>query len=113
MPESFDFQRAFEGVHHRIGELNARLDLLAQRQIEAATSLKSLVGNGQPGRMKLLEDQVHSLEDTRTQAARVPTIENRVGELEENKNEARGVLWAFSIVWSAILGALAWFHLGK
>jgi len=50
----FDIQRAFERVHER-------LSVISDAQIEARTHLKNLLGNGQPGRVTLIEADVENL----------------------------------------------------
>ena len=54
MAIAFDFQRAFESVHER-------LDDISNDQAEARTHLKNLLGNGQPGRMTIVEAEVDDL----------------------------------------------------
>lgn len=58
MPD-FDFQRAFDGLHGRINEISTQVT-------EVSTHVKGLVGNGQPGKIQLLEADVSSLKEWRS-----------------------------------------------
>ena len=54
MDRDFNFQQAFEGIHERLNEISTG-------QTEAKTHLKGLLGNGQPGRITLIEADVDNL----------------------------------------------------
>lgn len=54
----FNFQRAFENVHQR-------LDEIATQTTKTETHLHGLIGNGQPGRIGLIEADIKSLKEGR------------------------------------------------
>lgn len=84
--ETFNFQRAFESIH-------SRLDGIAAEQARTSTHINGLIGNGQPGR--------------------ITNLETAVQELKDKKSEARGALWAFGLIGTAIEVGAHWIFRGK
>jgi hypothetical protein len=85
---NFNLQKAFETVH-------SKLDIISKEQTDAAihlgqvdVHLAGLLGNGQPGRIKIIED--------------------RVGGLVQQKDWLKGYVAAIGAI-VVILGALAHF----
>lgn len=75
---TFNLQRAFDGVHERLNDI-------ASTVTEVDTKMHSLVGNGQPGRVGVLEKDVE--------------------ELKGHANKAKGYFAALAAV-STVLGGL-------
>lgn len=71
MPE-FDFQKAFERVHDRIGEVHQdvsdKIDEVSKELTETRTKLSFLIGNGQPGEIQHMKDDIGELKDFRSSA---------------------------------------------
>lgn len=61
MSGEFDLQSAFQRVHDR-------LDDIQENTIRNTTKLEALVGNGQPGKIRLLESDIEELKEWKATA---------------------------------------------
>lgn len=74
MPD-FDFQAAFDRLHDRMNELSTQVT-------EVRTKVVGLVGNGQPGKIQLLEADVSLLKEWKSkQTGIVAAISGVIGFL--------------------------------
>lgn len=76
---TFNLQQAFEGVHDRLNDIDRKVT-------ESSTKLHGLLGNGQPGRVGVLEKDV--------------------GELKEEASRAKGYMAALVGVGTVVGGAI-------
>lgn len=79
MAPTFNIQKAFESVHERLNEIQE--DTTASK-----TQLKALLGNGQPGKISL--------------------IEGNLKDLNEYKANAKGYLAALAAISTVLAGLL-------
>lgn len=86
----FDFQRAFDRVHERIDDVHRdvidRIGSIQEESTETRTKVELLVGNGRPGKVNEIEEQI--------------------GELNEFKNKALGYLAAVGAAMTVVGAAL-------